>query len=394
MPKFIKKKRFCYWRGLLCYSFIFFHMGCVDPVEPIFENEEGLIYIDAFLSTTLGSSFVTVSESVLDFDRLRFNFLNDAEVKYRNVDTNIEVSLISQENTYVPPSDFTAEEGSVWELSIFLPDGTEYRSSPERISEPVAIADIRATYNPELVFRESKDEFLPGHFISIDLEDPADKDNYYFWRFTSFESLMICKSCPNGILRNGECQENAVFGLDYTADYLCEQDCWQKRYNENIKIFSDEFTNGLQITALPVADVLLYSKENIVVELQQFSLSSEAYEYYKVLKDIVDNNGGLNAPPPAALVGNMFNAQDDNEFVLGRFTAAATTTRSIFIDREDIEELPIEVTRPLELESCFILCDPAQCTGEAPPCSVPIVTSTSCSETRFMTAIEPDAWEE
>ena len=63
--------------------------------------------------------------------------------------------------------------------------------------------------------------------------------------------------------------------------------------NENIKIFSDEFANGLQITGLPVADVLLYTKENIVIELQQFSLTPKAYDYYRILKDIVDNNGGL-----------------------------------------------------------------------------------------------------
>ncbi|SHG35528.1 DUF4249 domain-containing protein [Flagellimonas flava] len=394
MPAQIKKHSYCNKINFLWYGLAFFLLGCIDPVEPIFENEEGLIYIDALLSTTPGSSFVTVSESVLEQDRLKFNLLGDAIVRYRNVDTNTEVSLIPQDNIYVPPLNFVADEGSIWELSITLADGREYQSSPERISEPVAISNIRATYNPELVFRESKDEFLPGHFISVDLTDPPNSDNYYFWRFTSFENLMVCKSCANGILRDGECQENPVFGLDYTADYLCEQDCWQKRYNENIKIFSDEFTNGLQINALPVADVILYTKENIVVELQQFSLSPQAYDYYRVLKDIVDNNGGLNAPPPAALVGNMSNTQDKDEFVLGRFTAAASSTRSIFIRREAIEEPPVEVRDFLQLESCEILCDPAQCIGDAPPCNIPIVTSTSCSETRFQTAMEPEAWEE
>lgn len=372
---------------------MFFLMGCIDPVEPVFENEEGLIYVDAFLSNTLGSSFVTVSESILDFNRLKFEFLSDAEVKYHNVETDMEVTLVSQGNTYVPPSDFVAELGSSWELFILLPDGREYQSSPERITEPVTISDIRATYNPELVFRENEEKFLPGHFISIDIDDPADKENYYFWRFTSFENLVVCQNCTNSILRNGECQENPVpQSGDYTVDYLCDQDCWRKRFNENIKIFSDEFADGLQINGLPVADVLLYSKENIVVEVQQFSLTRKAYEYYKVLKDIVDNNGGLNAPPPSALIGNMFNPQDENEFVLGRFTAAATTKKSIFIDRGNIVEPPIEKTGFLELETCLLLCVPEQCNGEAIPCNEPIITTTTCSENRFQTAIEPDGW--
>lgn len=380
---------------ILMFIFLFPFIGCVDPVEPVFKNTEGLVYIDAFLSTTASSSFVTISESILDDGNLKFNFLSKADIDYRNVNTGTMVSLIEEENIYMPPNDFVAEVGSSWEIFISLPDGREYQSLPERIAAPVAISNIRATYNPELVFRESEEKFLPGHFVSIDIDDPTDKENYYYWKFTSFENLEVCQNCTNSILRNGECQENPIPRVrDYTVDYLCDKDCWQKRFNENIKIFSDEFTNGIQLNGLPVADVLLYSKENIIVEVQQFSLSRKAYEYYKVLKDIVDNNGGLNAPPPAALIGNMFNPQDENEFVLGRFTAAATVKKSIFIDRETIVEPPIEESNFLELETCLLLCLPEQCNGATLPCTKPIIITTSCSETRFQTAIEPEGWVE
>ena len=228
----------CCWvyGKILCLSLIFFLIGCVDPVEPVFENEEDLIYVDAFLSTTLGSSFVTVSESVLDTDRLKFEFLSDAEVVYRNVDTGAEIPLVLQTNAYIPPADFVAQQGSLWELDIILSDGREYKSSPERVTEPVAIGDIRATYNPELIFRENGERFLPGHFIAIDLDDPADRENYYFWRFTSFENLEVCQSCTNSIFRNGECQENPVAQQrEYTVEYLCDRDCWGKRFKRKHK---------------------------------------------------------------------------------------------------------------------------------------------------------------
>lgn len=382
-------------KRIFCSVFLIFFVSCIDPVEPVFENEEGLIYIDAFLSTTPGASFVTVSESVFEFEGLKFELLKEVQAIFHNIETGLQIPLSLQTNVYLPPNDFAAESGSLWELSITLPDGRVYKSNPERITTAVPIKDIRSTYNPELEFRENQQQFLPGHFISIDLDDPADQENYYLWRFTSFENLVVCQNCSNSIYRNGECQENPLpQSNDYSVDYLCEENCWLKRYNENISIFSDEFSNGSQITALPVSDVLLYSKENIVVEVQQFSLTPKAYEYYKVLKDIVDNNGGLNAPPPAALVGNMFNPQNDDEFVLGRFTAAATTTKSIFINRENIDAPPIDEFGPLRLETCTTLCLPNQCSGVAAPCNAPVITSVSCSESQFRTALQPNGWVE
>lgn len=161
--------------------------------------------------------------------------------------------------------------------------------------------------------------------------------------------------------------------------YNCDSDCWQIRFNENIKIFTDEFTDGIKINQLPVADVLLYSKKEILVEVQQFSLSASAYEYYKILKDLVDNNGSFNAPPPAALIGNMFNLNDSEEFVLGRFTAASTSTTSIFIDRSTIIEREVgEIIIP-QLEG-------------APISPLELVSTAPCIESRSRTTIRPEGW--
>ncbi|HAI38656.1 MAG TPA: DUF4249 domain-containing protein, partial [Maribacter sp.] len=98
-------------------------------------------------------------------------------------------------------------------------------------------------------------------------------------------------------------------------------DCWQIRYNNRVNILADEFINGSTFE-LPVANLLLYNKSKILIELQQYSISASAYKYFSVLKDIVDDSNGLNAPPPAALLGNIINPNDEEEVVLGRFTVA------------------------------------------------------------------------
>src|SRR5690606_14002460 len=122
--------------------------------------------------------------------------------------------------------------------------------------------------------------------------------------------------------------------------YTCEEPCWQIRYGNEVNIFSDQFSDGTLVRNLAVGEVVLYTTRNILVELQQFSLSAPAYRYYKTLKDLIDNNSGLNAPLPAALVGNLYNPADSEDIVLGRFTAAATTVTPLFIERIFVEEEP------------------------------------------------------
>jgi len=358
---------------------LLFLVSCIDPVTPEFKFKEGLVFIEAFAATSKGNSFVKISESEIHRGRTSNVFIEGAEVFFINTNTGVVIQLIEEENIYVPPANFVISIGESWELEIKLTDGRHYKSYPETVLEPVAISEIKATYNSELLYKESEG-YVPGHSISVSLDDPPERDNYYFWRFRSFENRSICKTCFDGIYRNETCEKFPT-GVRHRPfyTYTCDSKCWQIRFNENIKVFADDFTNGTTISQLPIADVLLYTKSNILVEVQQLSLSVSAYEYYKILNDILDNNGGFNAPPPAALLGNMFSANNSEEYVLGRFTAASTSTASVFINRTSITEAPLETIETR--------------TETSPP--VPELDLTylaPCVESHFRTGSRPQGW--
>ncbi|AUP78943.1 DUF4249 domain-containing protein [Flavivirga eckloniae] len=385
------KKTYSFIISPLCFISLFINFSCTDPVTPEYKYKEGLIYIDAYVSTVLEASYTTITETTLLSGKLKDLFVKNATVSYRNIETNLEVFLIEEEESYFPPNDFHASVGETWELLITLSDGRKYKSKPETIIEPVGFSNLKASYDKELFYRESIEDFVPGHKVSLDLEDPATDDNYYFWKFRSFEKISICGECYGTILRDGKCITSPVsIDRNKIINYACDTDCWRIRYNEDIKIFSDDFTNGKLVSGLPVGNVILYTKNNIVVEMQQYSLSSSAYKYYKVLKDIVDNNGGFNAPPPAALVGNVFNPEDSNEFVLGRFTAASAVIKSIFIDRSQIIDKAVEPRVLAQPEVCEDICTFSECFPIQSDC-IPI-TSMSCDESRYRTSIRPEGW--
>ncbi len=355
-------------------------VNCIDPVNPEFEYKEGLVFVEGFASTAQGASFVTISKSANVFGVNKAVFEKGANVTFKNSDTGQIIGLSELGDFYLPPADFTVEVGERWELAVSLADGTRYSSTPETVLEPVPISNIKATYDPQLRFLEGSNDFEPGHAISVTFSDPQESENYYYWSFRSFENLTVCATCFDGILREGSCTTTTVPTPEYFT-YTCETDCWRIRFPESISIFDDKFSNGNTTADLEVAQVMLYTKEDMVVELQQISLTPAAYEYYKVLKDIVDNSSGFNAPPPAALVGNITNANNSEDFVFGRFTAASTSIASIYIERSSINETPLERQESLIFEPTL--------NSPYPP---PATVETPCTENRFRTAIRPEAW--
>ncbi len=358
--------------------------NCVDPIEPDFDFNEGLIFVEGFASTEPDVSFVIISESAIEFGVYVVNFVEGASVNFENTDNGDIVPLVELQDAYVPPGDFTVAPGESWKLNIRMSNGKQYTSEIEKVLNPVPITNLKVQYDAELEFREIfGGRFIPGHEIFVSFTDPPDAGNYYYWSYRSYENLDICEKCRESYFRDDECQPlpRGIGGLQPYYDYPCQSDCWRIRFPESIPIFEDEFSNGKTITDFSIGNAILYTKEDMVIEVQQFAISSSAHEYYKVLKDLVDNNSGLNAPPPAGLVGNMFNPADSEEFVFGRFTAAATSEASIFIDRTFITEDALETREELILEPGF-----------GSPLPPPATFSAACSETRFRTAIRPEAW--
>ena len=360
-----------------------FFLACADPVEPEFQFKEGLVYIEALASSKPGTSYVTITRSEFEFGIYKNIFLQKASVSFINTETQSIVTLSEKGAYYLPPDNFKADIGDTWELEVKLPDGTRYRSEPETIESPVAIKDLKVAYEPELNFNVALDTYIPGHRILVGFDDPVETENYYYWRYRTYEKLVQCRVCYSGYFRDGECRllppANPPLGKPYYT-YFCESDCWQIRYVGNINIFSDKFSNGTGVSKLPIADIPLYTKRDILVELQQFSISASAYHYLQTLKDIIDDNSGLNAPLPAALVGNLYNPDNKDEFVLGRFTAAATTTKSIFITRTFVEDTPLEPVLKSQAE------------GFGDPVPSPNVLSVPCEESRYRTGVRPEGW--
>ena len=363
-------------------------LNCTNPVEPEFDFKSGLIYVEGFLGTTEGSSFVTISESNYN-EYYRNIFVSGADVAFINAETQARIPLFEENFEYAPNPDFRGEIGETWYLEITLPNGKKYLSEAETINSSVPITDISARYDPQLEFSEEYDRYVPGHEVSVTFDDPVDQTNYYFWRFKTFDQAIFCAICTGGFydLNISDCvplKDFDPFTMEPYFTYLCNEKCWAIEYGNTIEIFSDEFSNGATTSLLPVANVILTRKTKILVEIEQFSLTPKAYNYYKTIKDLIQNNSGFNTPLPAPLLGNMYNPQDSDEYVLGMFTASSAFKESIMIDRRYINEMAVGTRITANPEKGG---DAGIVPGRADP-----LLGVPCEEGRYSTPIAPEGW--
>jgi len=373
-----------FFRKIVLFTISLTLLTCTNPVSPEYQFMEGLIYIEGFIGTTEGSSYVKITESDVA-TYYRNIFVSGANVAFVNADSGEKVILSEGNSEYNPSSNFKGNVGEKWYLEVSLPNGNQYLSEIETINPSVAIKELSVQYDKQLEFIEDYNKYVPGHEIAITFDDPADQTNYYYWRFKTYDKPQFCKICEKGLYRNNDCilytiAEQRLYPLYYT--YWCDSDCWQIDYGSKIQIFSDEFSNGTTTSSLPIANVLLTRKTKILVEVEQFSLTPEAYNYYRTIKDLINNNGGFNSPLPAALIGNIYNPEDSNEYVLGRFTASSATTKSIMVDRTTVEESPIDNQIRILMENDFNI----------PILLLPPINTAPCEEGKYRTSILPEGW--
>ena len=374
-------------RQILTIFLSFIFITCITPVEPDFDFSEDLLFIEGIASSNEGVSYVKVKIGSNKSGDYETDFLSNCSVEL--ISENRSVFLMEGLDRYYAPFDFKVLKGESWELKIILPNGNIYRSYPEIVPDEVLIKKIDSEYDLQLSYDNKTNSYIPGHRVLISFDDPVEKENFYYYDFKTYERAAYCNYCYRGVLRDSECISTSgyisIYGPQYFT-YECSSDCWNIRYNnQSISIFSDEFTNGKSVNNLVTAEIPLYSKRDILVKIQKFNVSYEAHKYLKSLKDAIGNNSGLNAPLPSVLIGNLYNPNDEDEIIMGRFSVASGSSKSLYISRSSLGGEPVQEYERNQYER-FGMDVPQPLSMFDYPIKVP------CEEGIYRTSIKPEGW--
>jgi len=294
--------------------------ACIEPIDLKINSMAGKLVVDGLVTNQPESYRVTLSRSLaFNSDRLPAVYLvpeTNAAVSIKDGDGNVyilsEVESGIYETNYAA---FVGEVGNSYQLNINTSDGKSYESVPEEMPTIPAIDSILYKYQiRERLITNSQGHPVVvneyGFLISVIVNDPVDQRNYYRWK------------------------SNGIFEFFSITDNPEIKQCWAPlfRLESAIVIGDDRHFNGNPFNQ-DVTTILYDRETKFLARIEQMSLTQKAFEFWDEISKQLTSTGSIFDPAPARVMGNLYNPDDKDEFVLGYFGASAIYKDSVLIDR-------------------------------------------------------------
>ncbi|UTA66383.1 DUF4249 domain-containing protein [Emticicia sp. 21SJ11W-3] len=410
-------------RKIFCFIVLMLAgLSCIDQIEYDAAYKVDVLSVEGRVTNGPGEQMVKIHRSKVQNGRAGIIVVEKARVELVVNNTEVIPMTEKEAGAYYLPASFKARTGAAYQLKFELADGGRYESTIEIMPAVPDIAELHIKYNAYEPF--DKPEGYKGvHSIYVDVQDPADQENFYSWEYTIYEKKQWCRTCENGIYAVNEVipgqypfnrfyqsgskpYENcftqpaerkpgapAFVSKPWIYDYECREGCWEIFNSETMNLFEDRLTNGGRIIERKIARMPYYQCTGALIEIRQFSLTKEAFRYFKHFQEQTENAGGIASTPPTALKGNIRNIANDREVVVGYFAASAAIHLRHFVDRKD--------TGDLVPPGLFEILNQRKPNAEPEPPEValmliwdgpPRVPRATCLETRHSTGKRPLGW--
>ncbi|GAB3643125.1 DUF4249 domain-containing protein [Spirosoma arcticum] len=354
---------------LVCSGAFLGPVACVDSFDPTLRRTVDILVVDGRISNLAEPQVIRLNRSKVDpfTDQFGTVPITKANVEVVVDSTQVIACQETIDGSYQLPNDFKGQVGHAYQLRFSLSDGARYVSSQQVIQAVPPINNLVVQFNrTSLPAGLLEGDFRSGYNLLVNTQDPADQRNYYRWDWKLYEKQDWCKSCTQGYYMPNKLRivssypdiliyqtqadvledcfpapSEQLFGGAYTKlplfsnAYVCRTQCWDIIPNSTLSLFTDANSNGGLIAGRNVGQVPYYTQNQALVEVRQSSLKADAYRYFSLLQQQTQNTGGLADTPPTALIGNVHNVANEQEKVVGYFTAEAISTVRYWLDKKD-----------------------------------------------------------
>ncbi|MCD4731083.1 MAG: DUF4249 domain-containing protein [Bacteroidales bacterium] len=299
--------------------------ACEDRYWPdLGDKYHDLLVVEGMITNEPGPYTIQLSMST-SVDHPVYQPLPGYEVIINDNSGNTEILIEVEPGIYKTAVDgIQGVPGRKYQITIQSPNGKIYQSDFEELKEPVEIDSVYV----ELEYRENAGfPFdIAGYQFLLNTEVAKDDSSYFLWKLErTFEYHADFRIY---FWYDGE--------LHIFPDTDSLQICW--RTGMVYQIFT-ESTVGLSnpiLTDFPLHYVSFDNREFSVrysLLVEQFTISKNAQEYWKNVKEQNTSGGELYTKMPFQVRGNIKNINNPDEPVLGYFHAAGIDTKRVFIDR-------------------------------------------------------------
>lgn len=320
--------------------------GCIQPFSPPEVNSpDTFLVIDGFLNTGQDTSKIELRRTQ-----------NTNETAAPLIETGAVVSVESETGeTYnfseiskgayiLPPYPFN--QSVRYRLRVKTKAAKEYLSDYVIVSQTPPIDSITYKVDPN----------LDAMVFYINAHDPKNNTRFYRWKFEESWQYDTQQYSSLEVIGTGANKEVVVRKQNISR-------CYSIINSSNIILgstirLSQDIIKNLPINTVPISSNKLIVKYSI--QVKQYGLSKEAFEYWTDLAKTTQGTGSLFDPLPSQVTGNIKNTADPKELVFGFFNAVVEQKKRIFISPRlgrlpfcKVDTIPVECLPRRETDCAY-----------------------------------------
>jgi len=294
-----------------------FMVTCIEPYDfEVVDTTTQVLVIDASLTNETKPHRVKLSMSY-NLDHSVENPVTGATIWIEDENNNRTVYNESLGGLYYTDASFSGKIGSSYILTVNTADGNSYVSSAETLLPPTPIDSIYGRYMTLPSTENSS--FIKGIQFLIDTHDNQSEFSNYRYEYEEDYEIIV----PFASLLKIE------GGRLLTRDTSVRV-CYKNIPSSGIQTATTGGQAENRLSEFPLKmveeeDPHLNSKYSL--QVKQFSITSNAYQYYKDLKENNESAGSFFDKQKGAVLGNITNTTNPSSPVLGYFEVAGVSEK-------------------------------------------------------------------
>jgi len=303
--------------------------ACVEPFEPQDQSFESVLVVEGQITDRQQVYTIRLSQTaqLSSGDPLPES---GASVSVTDQEGSVYCFEESFPGTYRSDStEFTGRVGSQYQLTFVRTDGSQYQSDPITLKQSPPIDSVY--YEVEQRLTEVTGEIKDGISIFVDAHDSLQQTRFYRYEYT--ETYEIKLRYP------GDWVFSEQLGA-YTLRKPSIGLCYATQPGTNILIantsgYTEDRVRKLEVAYVATDGYKLSGLYSILV--RQYALDEQAYSYWRQLQKTSETLGTLFDPQPYQIRGNIHRVDDNDEAVLGYFSAGAVSEKMLFVDHVELQ---------------------------------------------------------
>ena len=201
--------------------------------------------------------------------------------------------------------------GREYALKIEMSNGKVYESLPDKMNP---VGELDSLYYEFESFLPLNDQERYGFRFYVNSQSPVQKETFLRWRFTgifeiaAYPELHIFGNCiPDPRLCGGFVWTE--FGLKRQGDCTCCT-CWVTVNEKQPHVSDNQFVSNGKSKKIEVGYIPLeyfpFQAGKYRVEVQQMSLSKNAFNYWRIIQSQKEGAASLFQPPTGKIRTNIF----------------------------------------------------------------------------------------